>query len=97
MRKLMTTAAIATFIAGAAIVATSFEIKTQQYEADSLLACLWFPVCKDPDFHQPHPIEPEASVGDILEKDSMYACLWFPVCKDPDMPVFAEQSEAAIA
>ncbi|MCC5826726.1 hypothetical protein [Alkalimonas sp.] len=87
MKKLMTTAAIATFISGAVVAATSFDIKSQQTEVDSMLACLWFPICKEPDYQQQQQIDVESSVGEGLDLESLYACLWFPICKEPDQPI----------
>lgn len=85
MKHLLTTIAAATVILGTSVIASHIDlVKFAQPEADTMLACLWFPVCKDPDYKQPVQLE-EPAVNE-LDQDSLYACLWFPVCKDPDQP-----------
>lgn len=86
MKKLFTMTVISSFLIGAVITATSFEIKSGQSEVDSMLACHWFPICKEPDLHQQGPTESEPAIQNLLDIESLYACHWFPICKEPDQP-----------
>ncbi|MEE2001097.1 hypothetical protein QWY20_06490 [Alkalimonas sp. MEB108] len=69
--------------------------------AEQLLACHWFPICRDPDFKNENhdSLDDALQSKDGFELKEAYACHWFPICRDPDMPFLSsdEQSEAAVA
>lgn len=67
------------------------EINDQQY------ACLWFPICRDPDFHKEQDLKDNIGqevLFEQLELETLNACLWFPICRDPDLP-FADEVTTA--
>ena len=101
MKLVTTTVAVAALTLALGLSSANTKPTEMNHEADQLLACLWFPICRDPDF------KIEINADDVLQSaddfgldlKETYACLWFPICRDPDMPLqhTLEQSEAAIA
>ncbi|MDP4536231.1 hypothetical protein Q3O60_08530 [Alkalimonas collagenimarina] len=65
------------------------KVESSNSEVDNLIACAWFPICRDPDFQQEVADPAEAEIGEAI-----IACAWFPICRDPDLP-FADEVTTA--
>lgn len=77
-------------IAATVLVASAFSfVSTGQasQELEQEVACTWFPICKDPDFHQQFEQPTYDTMDFRLNEVELISCTWFPICKDPDLPL----------
>lgn len=92
MKIILTTVAAFTLSAVFAINSGKTEqINLETIDAENQIACAWFPICRDPDFHQ------DAHSSDINDAvEALIACAWFPICRDPDQPWSYDVSTSAL-
>lgn len=95
MKKFFTLTAASVLVTGFFVLNSDAVNVAPQFETE--VACTWFPICKDPDFHEPLLQEQQGQFDFRSESELLISCTWFPICKDPDMPIFDERGSAAIA
>lgn len=96
--KTLLSVAVASTLVAVVFLSDSVTLKTES-RFESEVACTWFPICKDPYFHDQSPAELQEQFDFRMDDEYLISCTWFPICKDPTLPLYRTdgQSEAAVA